>query len=204
MKKIIALLILVAALCGKQSIAQFRWGPTAGIDYTTLKFSQVLFNTGSHVGAQAGVQCEMMFPGIGFGIDFGAMYETRGATMDLGSKKIWASQGYGRESLTGHYLTIPVDLRFKWTRMNGIEDYIAPFVYGGPVIGFQLAHSSLDAFEHKTLDLGIQAGLGFQLFKRWQIQAAYVWGMSDAVRCKDLVDFNGSYEYWTFRVTRFF
>ena len=31
-----------------------------------------------------------------------------------------------------HMLEIPLHLRFKWTRMNGLEDYIAPFVYGGP------------------------------------------------------------------------
>lgn len=204
MKKLLLTIILLTAVCAPRMASQFRWGPTVGINYTTLKFSQELFNVNSHLGGQAGVQCEMMFPGIGFGIDFGAMYQSRGATLDLGSKEIWHSDGYGRERFTGHFLTIPIDLRFKWTRMNGLEDYIAPYVYGGPVFGFQLAHTSLKAFEHKTIDLGIQAGFGVQIFKRWQVQAAYVWGMSDNVRARKLVDFNGSYNYWTVGVTRYF
>jgi len=204
MKKIIALLLLLSSISWQSSYAQFRWGPTAGINFTDIKFSQTLFDVDKHVGVQAGVQCEMMFPGIGFGIDFGALYQTRGATMHLGQKKIWSDDGFGKESLTGHFLTIPIDLRFKWTRMNGIEDYVAPYVFGGPVIGFQLAHSDIKAFEYKTIDFGIQAGFGLQVLKRWQVQGAYVWGITDSMRARKLVDFNGSYRYWTFSVTRFF
>lgn len=204
MKKIALIFILAVSFCAHNLSAQFRWGPTLGGNYSGLEFSQKLFDTNKHIGIQAGVMCEMMFPGIGFGIDFGAMYQTRGATMYLGQKHIWEADGFGKESLTGHFLTIPIDLRFKWTRMNGIEDYIAPYVFGGPVFGFQFAHTDINAFKYKTLDLGLQAGFGVQLFKRWQIQASYVWGMTDAVRARKLDDFKGSYDYWSVQLIRYF
>lgn len=203
MKKTISLLILFLAVAISSS-AQFRWGAVVGANYTDLKFSQSLFSTDAHFGPQLGVQAEMMFPGIGFGIDFGAQYEMRGATLDLGKKHIWEVDGYGKEKYTGHYLTIPIDLRFKWTRMNGIEEYIAPYVFGGPVLSFQLAHTKLQAFEHKTLDFALQAGFGVELFKKWQVQGAYTWGLSDAMRAKKLTDFNGVYRYWSVKVVRYF
>ena len=118
------MLLLLGAVCSLGARAEFRWGPAVGIDISNLKFKQDLISTGKIVGPQAGVQGEMMFPGIGFGIDIGAFYSLQGGKLGLGEKKIWAVDGYGQETSYLHTLSIPVDLRFKWTRMNGLEDYI--------------------------------------------------------------------------------
>ena len=72
MKKVFFLIILFVTVFVADLSAQFRYGPTVGVDLTTLKFKQDLFTVDQSVGYQAGVQCEMMFPGIGCGIDFGA------------------------------------------------------------------------------------------------------------------------------------
>ena len=75
MKKIVAIILLLAAF-GPALIAwgEFRWGPTAGIAISNLKYKQTLFKKDQQVGPQVGVMGEMMFPGLGFGIDFGAIY----------------------------------------------------------------------------------------------------------------------------------
>ena len=60
--------ILAAVVCVAAS-AEFRWGPTAGVNVTSYKYSQDLFAIDPSVGGSAGVMGELMFPGIGFGID---------------------------------------------------------------------------------------------------------------------------------------
>lgn len=204
MKKVFFLIILFVTVFVADLSAQFRYGPTVGVDLTTLKFKQDLFTVDQSVGYQAGVQCEMMFPGIGFGIDFGAMYEQRGATLHLGEKKIWASEGYGTNRSYLHYLNIPFNLRFKWTRMNGLEDYIAPYVFGGPSIGVMVAHNKNKALDYTGADLGLSVGVGFEILKNWQIQGSYTWGMTYAVKTKLLDEFSAKNRTWSVRVVRYF
>ncbi len=205
MKRILSLILFLSILTVSfKASAQFRYGPTVGIDLTTLNFKQDLFKIDQSVGYQAGVLGELMFPGIGFGIDLGLLYTQRGATLDLGNREIWASQGYGRERSYLHYIELPVNLRFKWTRMNGLEDYIAPFVFGGPTFSFLAAHSRLKAFEYAGADLGLQAGVGFELWKRWQIQGSYIWGMTYALKATKLTDFSARNRTWTLRLTYLF
>ncbi len=203
LKKFIVLLS-VAMVCGLGARAEFRWGPAVGVDIANLKFKQDLISTGKIVGPQAGVQGEMMFPGIGFGIDIGAFYSLQGGKLGLGEKKIWAVDGYGQETSYLHTLSIPVDLRFKWTRMNGLEDYIAPYVFGGPVFDFHLGHNSLKAMNYAFGSIGMQAGLGVELWKRWQVQGSYVWGLTYAMKAVKLIDFSGRCSYWTVRVAYMF
>lgn len=205
MKHIFRLFTLVALLvgvaCGAR--AEFRWGPTLGAGFTTLKFKQDLIKVDNTVGPMAGVQGEMMFPGIGFGIDIGAMYSMQGARLHLGEKKIWAVDGYGTERAMLHTLSIPLNLRFKWTRMNGWEDYAAPYIFGGPVVNITLAHSSCKAFEYAS-SFGMQAGLGFEIFKRWQVQGSYMWGLTYATKASQLIDYSARLKGWTVRATYFF
>ena len=60
-------------------MAQFRAAGVAGANFNTLSFDQNLVGVSSVVGYQAGVLGEMMFPGIGFGLDFGLLYNQSGA-----------------------------------------------------------------------------------------------------------------------------
>lgn len=184
--------------------AEFRWGPSAGVVLTNLNFKQDLIQIDKAAGPTLGVQGEMMFPGIGFGIDIGALYSMQGATLHLGDKYIWSCDNYGTERLMIHSLSIPVDLRFKWTRMNGLEDIIAAYVFGGPVFDFTLGHSKMKAMEFAAGSIGVQAGLGFELFKRWQIQGSYVWGMTYALKATKLQDYSARERYWSIRATYFF
>lgn len=199
---LLAILAFVAAAPGAS--AQFRYGVTLGADLTTLKFKQDLFSIDKSVAYQAGVQCEMMFPGIGFGLDYGLFYDQRGATLHMGDCEIWSSQGIKNPRVYLHYAAIPVNLRFKWTRMSGLEDFIAPYVFGGPVFSFLVGHSKLDAMKFAGGDLGLQAGLGFEIKKRWQVQGSYLWGMTYAMKTKLLTDFSARNRGWSVRVVRFF
>lgn len=205
MKKILLLIVAVAAfMLPAGSSAQFRYGPTVGVDFSTLKFKQDLITIDPSTGFQAGVQGELMFPGIGFGIDIGMLYTQRGATLHLGEREVWASQGYTDPRSYLHYIEIPLNLRFKWTRMQGLEEYVAPFVFGGPSLSILAGHNKIDALKYAFGEIGLQCGIGFEIMHRWQIQGSYTWGMTYALKTKLLDDFSAQNRTWSIRATYFF
>lgn len=212
MKSIKALIVAIFFLAVPAAmLGQFRYGPVAGVNFNTLKFKQDLVDISSTIGAQAGVQAELMFPGIGFGIDFGLLYNMEGANVDLGSRKIWNSDGFKKTDVTLHMIQIPFHLRFKWTRMNGLEDYIAPFVYGGPDFSFMVAHNSIkgnagvpNPFRYAGGDLGLTAGGGFELYKLWQVSVQYTWGMTYLLKTRKLENYSAQNRQLAVRVAYLF
>ncbi len=165
-RKLVSVIILaVAMLLPLSSEAQFRRSVVAGVNINDLVFKQDLASVSTLIGAQAGVEGELMFPGIGFGLSFGLMYNQLGGQVNLGEKKIWASEGYGNEKLYLHNITIPLHLRFKWTRLNGFEDTLAPLIFGGPEFSILAGHSKCDAIKWAGGDLGLTAGVGAEIFK---------------------------------------
>ena len=204
-RKLVSTIILMAALLlPLSSNAQFRRSVVAGVNINDLVFNQDLAGVSSLVGAQAGVEGELMFPGIGFGLSFGLMYNQLGGQVNLGEKKIWASEGYGNEKLYLHNITIPLHLRFKWTRLNGFEDTLAPLIFGGPEFSILAGHSKCDAIKWAGGDLGLTAGVGAEIFKKWQVTASYTWGMTYSLKTKLLDDYSARQRHWAVRVAYFF
>lgn len=204
-------LLAIAFILAPAAKAQFRYAPVAGVTLNDLKFSQDIVDIGRAVGYQAGIQAELMFPGIGFGMDFGLLYNQVGSSVDLGSRKIWSSDGFGKTNVRLHMIQIPLHLRFKWTRMNGLEDYIAPFVYGGPDFSIMAGHSGVkgnrgveNPFKYAGGDLGLTAGGGFELYRRWQVSAQYTWGMSYLIKTRKLDNYSARNRQWSIRVAYFF
>jgi hypothetical protein len=205
MKKILTLLILVCAFFGSYSAnAQFRYGPAVGVNISSLKFKQDLISVDKAVNYTAGIQGEMMFPGIGFGLDLGLLYEQLGANVNLGEKTIWASQGFGRERVYLHYIQIPFHLKFKYTNLNGLEDYIAPFVSGGPDFTLLAAHGSDKAFNYSGGELGLSVAVGAELYRNWQVSAGYTWGMTYSLKTQLLENFSARNRAWNVKVAYFF
>jgi hypothetical protein len=206
MKKVSSILLLVVAMLAiaPRAHAEFRWGATAGFNVSKLHFKQDLIETDYTIGYSAGAIGEMMFPGIGFGLDFGFLYDQTGGTANLGQKLIWSSEGYGNERIYLHNFSIPLHLRFKYTRLNGFEDRVAPFVFAGPEFNFKLATSKCEAIKYSGGNLGLTVGVGGEFFKRWQLSLAYTWGMTYALKTKLLEDFSAQTRQWTVRATYFF
>ena len=184
--------------------AQFRYAPVVGADYSTLNFKQDLIEINAKPGLRAGINGEYMFPGIGFGLDIGAFYSMRGAGVNLGQKEIWASEGYGKERVLLHYLEIPFNLKFKWTRMQGLEEYIAPYVIGGPVFDFLLGHSNIAAMKYAGGTLGLRVGGGVEIKREWQLQVAYTWGMTYSLKTVKLDQFSARNKFVSVTLARYF
>ncbi len=198
---IIAVAVIAAASTAK---AQFRYAPIVGVELTDLKFKQDLVPVSQAVSFQAGVQGEIIFPGLGFGIDTGLLYNQLGAKVDLGARKVWSSLGYGDERVRLHTLQIPLHLRFKWTRLGGLEDIVAPFVYGGPDFNILVGHGKCDAFDYTGGSLDLSVGGGVELYNRWQVSFGYTWGMTYVLKTKLLDNFSARDRFMTLRLAYFF
>ncbi|MDE6078492.1 MAG: PorT family protein [Duncaniella sp.] len=204
MKKVYSLVIMLCMMLAGSGAAhaEMRWGATAGVNFNRYHFKQPLIGGHLGVGGLAGVTGEMMFPGIGFGVELGLLYNNLNSVEDLSKKPIWDNCGSPRIML--HNLTIPFNLKFKWTRMNGVEDYVAPFVVGGPLLDIQLGHNNGQTMKFSGGVFGLRAGLGAEIYKRWQVSANYTWGMTYAMKAKLLTDFAARTGTWDVRVTYFF
>lgn len=176
--------------------AKFRWGPTVGANFPYYYWRQNLVPSTTLPGFAVGLQCELMIPGIGFGVDFGLKYVNRGGKVDFGKQVVWSSDGIGKTDLRLHTLQIPVNLRFKYTRLNGVENIVAPFVYGGPKLNINLGNTKCDAIERYGVSLGLGCGLGAELFRKFQISGGYVWDVTTDVETHKLDDFNARLEGW--------
>lgn len=203
-KYILGLVVLVSMMCAITMNAQFRYGPMAGVNFSDLKFKQDIVSIDPEVGATVGVMGEKIFDGIGFGIDLGAFYSMKGATIHLGEKKIWASDGFGSERCYLHYLEIPLNLRFKYTRLNGFEDYCAPFVFAGPSFSFLLAHNDVKALEYPFGEISLSFGAGIEILRHWQVSYCYNMGTTYALKTRKLKDYSARNRTWSIRVAYLF
>ena len=207
MKKIFAILILFVAILGVESVsgqAQARWGVTAGINVSNLKFDQNLFTRNQKVGAVGGLSGELMIPGIGFGFDAAVLYGQKGAKLHLGERYVWASQGYTTENCLLHYLEIPINLKFKYHNLGGVEDYIMPIIFVGPEFSFLLGHNKLPIMDYSGAEVGLKVGLGCELFKHVQLNASYCWGVTNALQTKQLDEFTAKNRSWKVTCTYYF
>ncbi len=197
--------MLCALMFGVQKAsAETRWGVTAGVDITTLKFNQNLMQVDQSVGYSAGLVGELMIPGIGFGVDASLLYTQRGATLHMGDQKVWASDGYGNQRSYLHYIEIPINLKFKYTNLNGVENTIAPIAFAGPDFSFLVGHNTNNALSYAGGEFGVHVGLGAELFHKFQVTGSYGWGMSYAVKTKKLDDFSAKNKGWKIMFTYMF
>ncbi len=184
--------------------AEFRWGPSAGWNLTNYYWKEPLLHSAQRSGFQAGLLGEIMIPGIGFGIDLGARYAYREATINLGEYPVWSNQGYENGPFRLHRLEIPIHLRFKWTRMDGLEHYVAPFAFAGPVVAFNLKQSDCKAMEHPAGSLGIEVGLGGEFLEHIQLSASYIWGVAYDMRTVKLDNNSARSQSWNINVAYLF
>lgn len=183
MKKLV--LVLIALICGTGANAELRWGPTASVIFNNFHWKEPLLETHTRTGFDAGVMTEIMIPGIGFGVDAGLTYGMRSSNVNFGEWEAWKSQGYGNENVVLHTVNIPLHLRFKYTRLEGLEETIAPLAFAGPVFQFNAA-TNCKALQQPFGTVALDFGIGCELLQKYQVSFGYLWGLSYSAKTKIL------------------
>lgn len=190
-------------IIGLGANAELHWGPTASLNFNSFHWKEPLLETHLQTGFDAGIMTEIMIPGIGFGVDAGLTYGMRRARVNLGEWEVWQSQGYGDENVVLHTINIPLHLRFKYTRLEGVEETIAPLAYAGPVFQFN-ASNNCKALESPFGTVALDFGLGCELFQKYQISVSYLWGVSYATKTKVLDNLSGRSDGFKINLAVFF
>lgn len=205
MKKITLLLAAITVACASMTAqTTSRWGVTAGLNINNIHFKQNDIMPSSRMcGPQVGVTSEMNFGGIGFGVDAGLLYTLKQGKLDYGSRTIWSSIGAGRETVSIHYLDVPLHLKFKACRLNGVEDTFMPLVYVGPQFSFALHGNHGELNDYSPVNVYMDMGLGCELMKRFQIRGGYNFSIGQSFHTKLLDDNVAKNRTWYVNLTWF-
>lgn len=192
------LIILLVSLISLPALAELRVGPMIGVNGSSLYWKQDLVTTRYKIGGSAGLLAELMIPGIGFGVDLGLRYQLNGAKVDFGERPVWsqAPDRMGNEDVWFHTIQIPLNLRFKYTRLDGLERIVAPFAYAGPVFTFNVATNDVPVIETPGGTVDLQVGAGVELWEHLQLSGGYYWGVSYQVRTIKLDNFSARPQGW--------
>ncbi len=201
MKKLVLALMAIVISLGAN--AELRWGPTASVNFNTFHWKEPLLETHLRTGFDAGIMTEVMIPGIGFGVDAGLTYGMRSAKVNFGQWEIWNSDGFGDENVVLHTINIPLHLRFKYTRLEGLEEIIAPLAYAGPVFGFNVA-GNCKALEQPVGTVSLDFGIGCELFQKFQVSVGYLWGLSYSTRTVKLENLSARADGFRVNLAYFF
>lgn len=206
--KISRILVVVAvmiATIAAQAQTTTRWGITAGANYNQIHFKQSnIMDVDRAFGPMAGLTGELNFQGIGFGLDASVLYSMRGGKLHYGDHKIWSSLGLGNETCTMHYIDVPINLKFRWQRMNGFENTLMPFVAAGPTFSFLVGNNLKQANKYHPVSVIMHFGVGIELFRHLQIQGGYNFSIGETMRTRLLDENIAKNRYWNISATYFF
>ena len=205
MKKIyllIAIVVLTATAIQAQTYS--HWGITAGANINTIHFKQSdILPSKTMWGPQLGVTGEMVFSGVGFGVDGALLYSLKQGKVDYGSREAWSSLGFGDETVAMHYLDVPLHLKLKWRRLNGLENTIMPLVYVGPQFSFLTYGNHRNLNSYPAVNVYLDMGFGVELMERWQLKVGYNFSVGQTFHTKLLDDNVAKNRTWYFNLTYF-
>ena len=176
MKKLLILILTVATALGAN--AKFRWGPTVGTNFSNFYWNQPLLHSRTLAGVSGGVMGEVMIPGIGFGVDMALKYTFKGAKTMFGEYDVWSSDGFGTETMRFPYHpdsskpALQVDAYERIRALSGSDRVRRTFLQ------FYAAHTDCKAVEIPAASVGLQCGIGAEVFERYQLTAGFLWDLS--------------------------
>ncbi len=208
MKKLTLVTVTVlAALVGSfsaQAQSETRWGITAGLNINQIHFKQSdILNVDPGFTPQVGVTGEMIIPGIGFSVDASLLYSWRSGKVNYGERVVWDDLGLGKETVNMHYVDVPLRLKYKYSKLNGLENKVMPFVYAGPTFSFLAGKNLKDVNSYRTVSVLMSFGLGAELYKRLQISASYNFSIGETLRTRVLDENIAKNRCWTIQATYF-
>ncbi len=208
MNRIVFKLTLCCMICLGVATAksETRWGIVAAGNLSTSKFNQSMIEVNHGFGGGAGLIGEIIIPGIGFAIDGSVLYSLFTSKIHFGDRYVWSSDGFGEERLYNHTIQIPLNLKFKYTNLNGVENTIAPLVYAGPSFAVHLGDGSkgAEAVAYRKVGVGIHVGVGCELVRRVQVSVNYSWGINKTFETIKLDEFGAKNKYWRLQVAYMF
>ena len=209
MRKLQVILLLAAAfLFTSTAIAQVKFGIKGGVDVTSIKLNESVFDENNRVGFYVGPTLKFTLPLVGLGVDASALYDQRSVNVENSSTKT-------ETSLDQKQIAVPINLRYS----VGLGSLANFFVFAGPQFGFNVGgDKKLSEYDWKWKDsnFSVNVGLGITLVNHLQLNANYniacgktgdaTWSNTSETVSKSVTDknFHARYNAWQIGLAYYF
>jgi opacity protein-like surface antigen len=168
MKRIITLVLLVAAMTVSAQAQGIKFGLKGGLDIVNLSFDKNVFDTSNKLGWFIGPSLKVSLPVPGLGVDIAALYDQKKSEVN-------------NETITQKSIIVPVNARFSF----GVGSAASIYLAAGPQFGFNVgddefkwtANGVENTFQLKKSAFSLNFGAGVTLMKHLEIGFAYNLGL---------------------------
>ena len=171
MKRIITLVVLVAAMTMTVQAQRVKFGVKDGLNITKMYFSENVVKSDNQTGFYIGPTLKFALPLVGLGIDVAALYDQRKAEVEDYPTVESASN---QKTIKQQSINIPVNLRYN----IGLGSMAGIYLAAGPQIGFNVGDKEikLDSYSEYTMkssNFSVNLGAGVFLLKRLEVGFSY-------------------------------
>ena len=200
MKKVIALVVLAAAMTLTAQAQGIKFGVKGGLSITKMTFSKDIVSSDNKTGFFVGPSLKLSLP-LGFGADIAALYDERSADVTGYNPE---SSGSGNETIKQKSIQVPLNLRYN----IGLGSSAAVYLAAGPQFGFPVSDKVYDTkfgeYRLKDANLSINFGAGFTLMGHLELGVTYNLAAGKSGEFKDWNDVDTHNNAWQISAAYYF
>lgn len=170
MKRIITLVVLVAAMTMTVQAQRVKFGVKGGLNLTKMTFSKDVYSSDNQAGFYVGPTLKISLP-LGFGVDVAALYDQRSAKVE--TEGLTGIQGAGDEKIKQKSIQIPVNARYNIGLGSEAGIYLAVGPQFGFPVGDKVYNTKVGEYRLKDANLSINFGAGIYLLEHLEIGFTY-------------------------------
>lgn len=207
MKKVITLVVLIAAVSLTAQAQGLKFGVKGGLNISKMSFSKDVVSSDNKTGFFVGPSLKLSLP-AGFSADIAALYDER--STDVSGSKTTAVEGdiitstSGTETIKQKSLQIPLNLRYN----IGLSSMAGLYLAAGPQFGFPVADkvfkTEFGDYRLKDANLSINFGAGLYLMGHLEVGFTYNLAAGKSGEFKDWNDVDTHNNAWQISAAYYF
>lgn len=174
MKKSILLMFLGMMLgCANVANAQVKLGVKAGMNFSSLKLGDNMYNANNKAGYFFGPMVKVTVPLIGLSFDAAALYDKKEADLKYADDVVGGNLN-ACQRIKQQYIDIPINVRYG----VGLGSLANIFVFAGPQWGINVGDknfkwNSTSSYSLKKATFSVNVGAGVTILKHLQGSVNY-------------------------------
>ena len=182
MKRIITLVVLVAAMTMTMQAQRVKFGVKGGLNITKMSVSEDVVKSDNQTGFYVGPTVKLSLP-LGFGLDIAALYDQRSAELTVAFQSDYLEdKGYANGQypvntstmkITQKSIQIPVNVRYNIGLSSLAGIYLAVGPQFGFAVGDKVYNTKVGDYTLKSSNLSFNFGAGVYLLKHLEVGFTY-------------------------------
>lgn len=195
MKKIVSLIVLLAAMTMTAQAQGVKFGVKGGVNLTKMTFSKEVYGSDNRAGFYVGPTLKISLP-LSFGIDIAALYDQRSSKVDMIDVKDAPANNEGVTQLSSlntydikqKSIQIPVNVRYNIGLGSEAGIYLAVGPQFGFPVGDKVYNTKVGDYRLKDASVSFNFGAGVYLLEHLEVGFAY----NLVTKSGELTDQNGN------------